>query len=334
MAGKSSEMDVSEVCKMKAATVHGMLVGKLIPVKNSRSKVGVRYFEGQLSDGKKTVRIVSFKPKLRSDLERMKNSSESVALMNCSVQNCKWPGSEELEIVAGSRGSCMPSPKWFRVDEDAAALRECRISEIASLEEVKHLAVNQHISVTGKVVSIDGVEWVNVKARNVTLKKEGFVIADDTSVIRGVAWEKDVGVLKVGCTYKFTNVTVRMFNGAKFLSLSESAMIEEVADIGEVVEGNVDEGRDGVKIVKGEIVQVEKCESYSSLCSQSVLLVSPQRLQSGLPVIICFCSQSVLLVSPQCLQSGLPFFICFCSQSFLLASPHPLQLGLLFFRHF
>ena len=122
MAGKSSEMDVSEVCEMKGATVHGMPVGELSPVKDSRSKVGVRYFEGQLSDGKKTVRIVSFEPKLRSDLERMKNSSESLALMNCSVQKCKWPGSEDLEIVAGSRSSCMPSPKKFRVDEDAAVI--------------------------------------------------------------------------------------------------------------------------------------------------------------------------------------------------------------------
>lgn len=30
------------------------------------------------------------------------------------------------------------------------------------------------------------------------------------------------------------------------------------------MEENVDEGLDGVKIVKGEIAQVEKCESYSS----------------------------------------------------------------------
>ena len=63
---------------------------------------GVRYCEGQLSDGKKTVRIVSFKLKLRSDLEGMKNSSESVALMNCSVQKSKRHGRDELEIVAGS----------------------------------------------------------------------------------------------------------------------------------------------------------------------------------------------------------------------------------------
>ena len=61
MAGKSSEMVVSEVCDMKGA---GMLEGELSHVKDRHSKVGVRYFEGQLSDGKKTVRIVSFEPKL------------------------------------------------------------------------------------------------------------------------------------------------------------------------------------------------------------------------------------------------------------------------------
>ena len=46
----------------------------------------------------------------------------------------------------------MPSRKKFRVEEDAAASSECGMTEIASLEEVQHLAVNQHISVTGKIV--------------------------------------------------------------------------------------------------------------------------------------------------------------------------------------
>ena len=37
----------------------------------------------------------------------------------------------------------------------------------------------------------------------VTLKKEAFVLADDSGAIRGVTWEKDVGMVKVGCSYKF-----------------------------------------------------------------------------------------------------------------------------------
>ena len=51
-------MDVSEVCKAKGATVHGVLVGHWSPVKESHGKPGVKYFEGKLNDGKKTLRIV------------------------------------------------------------------------------------------------------------------------------------------------------------------------------------------------------------------------------------------------------------------------------------
>ena len=56
MARKSSEM--------KEASVHEVHVGKLSSVKDSCTTVSVRYFKGQLSNGKKTVRIVSFEPKL------------------------------------------------------------------------------------------------------------------------------------------------------------------------------------------------------------------------------------------------------------------------------
>lgn len=81
-----------------------------------------------------------------------------------------------------------------------------------------------------------------MKVQKVTLKKERFLMADNVSMIRAVIWEKDVGVVKVGCTYKFSNVMVWTFSGAKYLSLLENAVIEEVADIGDVVEKNVDEG--------------------------------------------------------------------------------------------
>ena len=168
MVGKCSGMDISEVCESQGATVHGVVVGELSPVKDSRGKAGVQYFEGQLSDGKKTVRMVSFELKLRSDLDRFRKSSEEVELVNCCIKRSKMSGGETLETVAGCRSSVKPSAKKFRVDEEAAVLVKC-------LEEVKHLAVNQHVSVSGKVVSIEASEMVHVKARSVTLKKEAFV---------------------------------------------------------------------------------------------------------------------------------------------------------------
>ena len=57
------EVDVSEVMVCNSATVHGVFIGEVSPVKHSRTKTDVRYFEGKLSDGKKTVWMVSFEQK-------------------------------------------------------------------------------------------------------------------------------------------------------------------------------------------------------------------------------------------------------------------------------
>ena len=46
---------------------HGALVDQLPPVKESHGKAGAKYFEERLSDWKKTLRSVTFKPKLLSD---------------------------------------------------------------------------------------------------------------------------------------------------------------------------------------------------------------------------------------------------------------------------
>ena len=69
---------------------------------------------------------------------------------------------------------------------------------------------------------------------------------------------KDGGVLEPGCSYKLMNITVRTFNGARYLSLSSKSTI---GDICEVVEEVVDDGKG---VVKGEIIGVVGCDSYSS----------------------------------------------------------------------
>ena len=65
------EMNVSDVVASTSSgtgTVHGVLVGQVSPIKTSRRRGDVKYFEGQLSDGKK-LRLVSFKPSLHSKFE-------------------------------------------------------------------------------------------------------------------------------------------------------------------------------------------------------------------------------------------------------------------------
>ena len=70
---QEDEMDVSQlVAPSSSATVHGVFVGAVSPVKTSRKNTSVKYFESQLCDGKKTICVVSFEPKFRNELKMRK----------------------------------------------------------------------------------------------------------------------------------------------------------------------------------------------------------------------------------------------------------------------
>ena len=52
-----------------AATVSG-LVTQVSPIKNSKKNATVRYFNGRVSDGKQTARIISFDPSLHKTVNQ------------------------------------------------------------------------------------------------------------------------------------------------------------------------------------------------------------------------------------------------------------------------
>ncbi len=93
--------------------------------------------------------------------------------------------------------------------------------------------MNQHVTVTGKVMLMKEAENGYINSRGETLKKQDLVLSDCGSSCQGVVREKDVGVLKVDCSYKLKNVTVRSFIGRKYIS-SDNSTIQELGDIGEV----------------------------------------------------------------------------------------------------
>ena len=112
---------MSELQSASSATVHGVFVGAVSPVRDSRSKKGVKYFEGNLSDGEKRVRVVAFDSKLHQRIVTAQREEKSVALEGCVVQNSKWRP-EELEIIANARTKMEPSPKRFKVDGECSEL--------------------------------------------------------------------------------------------------------------------------------------------------------------------------------------------------------------------
>ena len=109
MAGRKSKLDewlVLEIEESEGAAVHGV-VTELSPVKVSKN-CRVRYFDRKMSDGEKSVHVVSFDPALRISLEQSRMERSGVAVINCQVKAGRGGG--DKEIVATNRKKVEDSP--------------------------------------------------------------------------------------------------------------------------------------------------------------------------------------------------------------------------------
>ena len=221
--------------------------------------------------GKKAMRVISFDAKLRAKLEDLREEKKGVALVNCSIKETRESkgagGGGELEIVASSRTTVEESAKVFSITSVAGGsdgLGGDGNSKIVSVEEVGDVAVNQHVTITGKVNDVEAIVKVHSKNYDQPLRKQDFSFGDCTGICRGVVWEKDVGCVEVGGSYRLEDVTVRSFNGVKYVSVSEKSRIVKVDDVGEVVDEDVAEGSGGMLVVKGEVTGVSPVDEYRS----------------------------------------------------------------------
>ena len=216
--------------------------------------------------------MVSFDPKLHTQFEEVKKSGRSVALQNCFVKRSRFE-TDNFEIHVNNKSSIVSSPKKFKVSEDALTTSCC--PELGTIEELKDLTEHQQLNVTGKIQSISVVEQLVKKGTGKQLSKQDFVIVDGTGACRGVAWEQHLGKLKVDSCYKIINATVRSFNGSKYISLGERSLLQDVEDIGYVVDESPFDGSGGITVMKAEIIAVIKIEAYASCrnCNGKVIQV-------------------------------------------------------------
>ena len=149
------DITVSQLQECSYGTIHRTFVGDVSPIKSSRKRADVKYFDGWISDEEATARAISFMPKLREDVERVRNTKEAIAITNCIVQRSKMEGCKNLEIIVGSHLSVQKSPKKFCIDNDKVQLQcdEGDAVKVKSLDEIVQLAVHQRITIEGKVQS-------------------------------------------------------------------------------------------------------------------------------------------------------------------------------------
>ena len=174
------DMTVSQLQECSYGTIHGTFVGDVSPIKSSRKRADVKYFDGWISDKEATATVVSFMPKLRENVERACNTKEAIAITNCIVQRSKTEGCKNLEIVVGSHSNVQNPPKKFSIDNEKVQLQcdEGDAVKVKPLDEIIQMAVHQRITIEGKVQSVEKIE--KVKVRRTMLHKQDVIIADAT----------------------------------------------------------------------------------------------------------------------------------------------------------
>ena len=215
------EWDVSEAEESVGAAVHGV-VTQLSPVKVSKRNPTVRYFDGKMSDGRKSVRVVSFDPSLRSAMESAHTKGSSVTLVNCHIKAVSGSSrgrDGEVEIMATTRSKVENSPRKFvvssaTVDEEPTHVKLC---------DVDGCAVGQLVTVLAKVMHLEPPQEVNTKDGK-ELSKQVCKVSDDFGCVRLVLWEKDIGAVEEEHSYRFVGVGVRLYDGAKYLSVGANCI--------------------------------------------------------------------------------------------------------------
>lgn len=273
------DFDVSEVkYPTSDVNVHG-IVTELSPVKKSRQNEKVQYFDGKLSDGKKTLRIVSFEPALRNKMDESRIQRTPVTIMNCQVkQKTKFVSENDtLEILASSKSKVQLSPHKLDLPENI----ESDLQPLSSinLDEIDDVSVGQYVAISGKVILLQ--EPATLQSRSGTdLRKQESIIADSTSQIRCVLWQEQIGELLINKSYKLEKIAVKMYNDIKYLSVSSNTVITLIDDVGEVANSPTDDilvPDNGNRVLEGCIVGVISIDQYPSCfnCKGKVDTVSP-----------------------------------------------------------
>lgn len=153
-------------------------------------------------------------------------SMNAVALKNCEVK-CTQKG-EKLEIKVTKHTEAEKSDKVFAVD---------KVAKVTALGELKKLVSYQRVTVEVKALCVGDVMEVSGAK-----KKQDIVTGDSSGSARLTVWEGDIGKVEDDGSYGLIGMTVREYQGERFISTSkENSQIEAMSEIGDVKEESEEE---------------------------------------------------------------------------------------------
>ena len=200
----------------------------------------------------------------------MLESRQPAHLTNCEIKRSRQ--GDKLEILLKKFTEISKSPKKIDIPEQQVAPDSPSIITLGQLHDIQDF---QRVSVDIKVVDIH--EPIQVTGGKC---KQDMTVSDSTATARLTLWEEKVNSMDEDISYSLQNVVVRQYRGKKYLSLGKTgSTIEEIKDIGEVVDYNIDSDIEdaGRELRNATIIGVVSLTSYVSClgCKARVESTSP-----------------------------------------------------------
>ena len=224
-------VDVSDiVTSSQSATVGGILTC-VSPMKKSKNNT---FFDGSITDGRASMRLFGFDSGIRRKLADYMQTKAPIILEKCEIKTSRLR--DELELYVSQRTELEQSPRKYEHIDGIKLEKSGTTTKAISLVDIETITTYERVTVAVKVSGVDSPS--EVKGGK---KKQDIVVADATAVVRFTVWEDHIDTLHLGKSYKLTDVLVREYNSNKYLLTAfENTIIEEVTDIGQVIEDDVD----------------------------------------------------------------------------------------------
>ncbi len=254
--------DMSKVEETDSTSLHGAITF-LSPMKESSN--GTQFFNGSITDGKTTLKLVGFKPVDQDKIKDLMDKSKPIVFDDCQIRKAKR--GNNMEIMLKRSTSIGPSPKKLKVDAMCQDM-PISLSELNTKNEYEKTSANVKV----------------IKAKEPTVVKslgkrvQDIIVADATGTSRCTIWENDVGSLSEGKSYELKRFIIREFENKKYLSKGQEGSFKEIKDIGptEIYMEPVTE----FTIEKAEIVAVQQLDKFRS-CLRCKARVEPLRNNLG-----------------------------------------------------
>lgn len=237
------------------AKIHGVIT-MLSPMK--KSKNNCNYFNGELGDGKSTMRVFGYDSNVRRQLWEHHEKDEPVSLSNCQVKTSR--DGDMLEVQVGKFTEVKRSEKKFNAKKVTTST--IKMSELQGFKEYSIVTVEVKVMTLNSPIVVPG-----------GLKKQDIIVCDQSGSGKVTVWEDDIDKLEIGKSYCLSDMLVRNYGG-NYLSLSKNvSSIADIENITNVIEAEAEEY--GIHTLNDvRVVGVDYLDSYEECmkCGSKVVM--------------------------------------------------------------